>query len=412
MGNYETIKSYILEREIINTHSHHLPDYKMEGISLRFLFENSYVNWCNGPAPPRRTDVETAGENSPGSYRAVDAWLAKISNRSYYTNLLRAIRKLYNIEEPLSDATWEEYDTKIKNAHQNKNWPLEILKNICGYRYAVLDTYWNPGDDNGYPGFFRPIFRINAFLYGYNENARDHNGNNAQILYNEHIDLIDEYIEFMYNTIKMKIAAGCCGLKSAIAYDRSLDVRIVTKEQAQKGFGFDKTSPSAEDIKCFQDYVFERICDVAGELHLPLQIHTGLGALFETNPMRLERIIARHPHTIFVLMHGGYPWVDDIMGLAHNYQNVVIDLCWLPLISPSAAYRVLHELIEVCNMDRICWGCDTHTGEESYGALLAFSDILARVLYEKVSNGYFGLHDVFLCVDGIMGKNAHYWFNV
>jgi predicted TIM-barrel fold metal-dependent hydrolase len=186
----------------------------------------------------------------------------------------------------------------------------------------------------------------------------------------------------------------------------------VTKEMAQKALGYDKTDQSSTDIKKFQDYLFEIICDIAAELEFPLQVHTGLGDLFETSPLYLERLIKRHPKTIFILMHGGYPWMDDLMGLAHNYQNVVIDLCWLPLISSSAAVRVLYELLDVCNMNRICWGCDTHTGEESYGALLVFTDVLAKVLYEKVSEGYFDMKHALICINNIMETNACFWFNL
>ena len=49
---------------------------------------------------------------------------------------------------------------------------------------------------------------------------------------------------------------------------------------------------------------------------------------------------------------------------------------------------MLHELIERATLDRIFWGCDTWTAEESFGALLAFRHVLAvdsgRKGYPKV----------------------------
>jgi len=89
---------------------------------------------------------------------------------------------------------------------------------------------------------------------------------------------------------------------------------------------------------------------------------------------------------------------------------VVIDLCWLPLISPSAGVRALHEILEVCNGDKIVWGCDTWTGEESYGALQSMADILARVLSEKIDSGYFNMKDALGIADGIMRDNAGQWY--
>ena len=149
---------------------------------------------------------------------------------------------------------------------------------------------------------------------------------------------------------------------------------------------------------------------MAAELKMPIQIHTGLGLMTGTNAMKLQPLIARHPDTTFVLMHGSYPWLDDICGLANVYPNVVVDLCWLPLISPSASARFLHELLEVCNGDKIVWGCDTWTSEESYCALLSMSNVLATVLNEKISSGYMSKNSAISIAEGIMRKNAKLWF--
>ena len=89
-----------------------------------------------------------------------------------------------------------------------------------------------------------------------------------------------------------------------------------------------------------------------------------------------------------------------------THPNVVADICWLPLISPSAGRRALHELIEVCDADRICWGCDTWTSEESYGAWLAFQDTLLRVLEEKIAEGYMNEETAKAYADGILHDNA------
>ena len=176
--------------------------------------------------------------------------------------------------------------------------------------------------------------------------------------------------------------------------------------------GFGRPEPPQEAVRKFQDYVFDTLCTIAAELKMPFQIHTGLGLLIGTNPMRLQSLIARHPDTTFVLMHGGYPWLDDLCGLVHAYPNVIVDLCWLPLISPSAGRRFLHELLEVCNGDKIVWGCDTWTSEESWGALLSLADVLAPVLSEKIETGYFTVQNALSLTEGIMGKNARFWFNL
>ena len=96
----------------------------------------------------------------------------------------------------------------------------------------------------------------------------------------------------------------------------------------------------------------------------------------------------RLPQLRFDLFHGGYPWMDDLLGLLHNYANVYADLCWLPLISTSAAKRFLREALEVGGASRLLWGCDTWTSEESYGATLAFRRVASETLAQMHVEGY------------------------
>ncbi len=120
----------------------------------------------------------------------------------------------------------------------------------------------------------------------------------------------------------------------------------------------------------------------------------------------MKDTIAKHPDTRFILFHCNYPWTADINSLLHQYRNVYPDLCWLPILSTSSAQRILHDLIEVGTADKVCWGCDTWTSEESYGALLAFRHVLASVLESKVQQQYFSSGDAMRIIDNIMYNNA------
>ena len=180
----------------------------------------------------------------------------------------------------------------------------------------------------------------------------------------------------------------------------------MTKEKAGKVFRLGPDEITKEDIANFQNYLFSCVCGLAAEFSLPLQCHTGLGQLTNTRAMALKETIEANPQTKFVLFHCSYPWMDDISGLLHVYPNVYPDLCWLPILSPTAAQRMLHELIEIGTSDKVCWGCDTWTSEESYGALLAFRSVLTHVLQDKINDGYFSLSDAKQVIDNLMVNNA------
>lgn len=388
--DYQELYEYSGTVPVVSTHSHHRPDKSHTGLTLAKVLEDSYVNWCLEPIP------KNAGE--------ADAWLSKVRYRSYFVWLQKAMQKLFGIEEPLSSATWDRYDACIRQAHQDPKWQLDVLARECGYTDIIVDTFWNPGDDNGHPELFRPTFRINSFLFGYDRAARDHNGNNALVLYGDGrgFTTVREYMEFVSTQIERKKEEGCVALKSALAYDRGLWFAEPDETMADRVF----QSPGKEEILAFQNYVFHGICEIAAECDLPLQLHTGLATLNQTSAGAMRGVIEAHPHTRFILFHGSYPWTDDFLGLVHNCANVYPDLCWLPIISTSCAARTLDELIEVGNGDRICWGCDTWTSEESYGALLAMRHVLAKVLAEKISDGYLELSDARELIKLILGKNA------
>jgi len=73
---------------------------------------------------------------------------------------------------------------------------------------------------------------------------------------------------------------------------------------------------------------------------------------------------------------------------------------------------MLHQLIEVGTSDRILWGCDTWNSEESYGTKLIMADVLARVLDEKITRGYFNKHDAYNIIENIMRNNARQLFKI
>lgn len=386
------IHNYIENQPVYNSHIHHLPDSRQVTMTLRELLANSYVRGC-------------AGDTIPEEMSAVNEWLHRVKYRSYFVCLEKALQNLYGIDSPLDTGSWAIYDAFIRERHQEQDWHIKILKDNCRYMTALQDSHWNPGDDNGHPELFKPVFRINSLLYGYDKNAADHNGHNMQVTYHCKTDDIEEYKAFAGNLIREKVRSGCIGLKSAAAYDRTIAVEPATREAAQKALRYMGTNGSDLDILHFQNYMFDYICDLAEMLKLPLQIHTGV-ALKGSHAMLLQSLIQRHPGTDFVVMHGSYPWVSDIMALSYGCPNVYVDLCWLPLISVTRAQSVLGELMEVCNADKIIWGCDTWTSEESYGALLAFRKVLAETLADKVERGWTDMEGAYQFSRMVLHENA------
>jgi hypothetical protein len=433
---YQELYQHMAGQAVINTHAHHLPDSKFAPYDLDILLRNSYVNWCG-----------VSFDSTPES-RA--HFLERVRYQAYFVWLQKSLQELYGFSEPLSAANWERISEQIRQTHQTPGRQIRLLSEHCAYRKIVQDAYWDPGSDNGYPALFTPSFRINAFHFGYGPWTTDMDGSSPYTLYpHPFITELDEYLNWVREKILAKKAQGCVALKLPIAYDRGLDFAVVSYNQAQAAFGrlaaaFLKASnkpqpagptnstasivsnvpvqPSSEpapvpgvtaaDIKAFQDFLFFQICRNAAELDLPVQIHTGMGQGRRTNALWLQEVIQGNPQTRFVLLHGSYPWIEDIPALVRLYPNVFADLCWLPLGSTRAGKFLLHELIENATSDKVMWGCDTWTAEESYGALLSLRFVLSSVLAEKVNDGYLMAQDAQQIIDNILYRNPAEFFRL
>jgi predicted TIM-barrel fold metal-dependent hydrolase len=214
------------------------------------------------------------------------------------------------------------------------------------------------------------------------------------------LDFHEVPIEKARKAFSRLVAEGAGNHEKAAAptFPENAPVRISAKRTAN-------TDPG--DLKTFQDHLFFQVCRIAAEASLPLQIHTGMGQGDRTNAIQLREAIQVFPETRFVLLHCSYPWIEDISLLVTNYANVYADLSWVPLISTTAAITLMHELIERSTTDRISWGCDTWTPEESYGSLLAFCHALASTFSEKIRDGYLTSKDAFRYIDLILYDNPH-----
>lgn len=389
-GIYELLYGASENADVISTHSHHLTDGAFSGLTLYDVLNMSYISWISPPF-----------ENTEEGYGSL---FRRMGCNTYFIWLAGSLGVLYGNGEDLNAKNRVMIDENLRAAHADKDRHLKILTDVCRYKAVILDKYDDPGSDNGHPGLMRPAYRCDMFLHADHAGGRDQNGSSPFEAVGSVPDTLHEYIGCVREAVRLKKKSGCCALKIAIAYERGLDFEDAGYEQAEKAY----LTPAASEAekKSLQDYTMFRLCGIAAEFGLPLQIHTGLGKLERSGAMHLRELIDRNPETKFVLFHGSYPWFGDVLALTHNYRNVYPDLCWIPLISSSACERFLGEALEVGDSARFCWGCDTWTGEESYGALLAVRHVIARTLAPKVESGMMDLEYAAMLTKRILHDNA------
>jgi uncharacterized protein len=132
------------------------------------------------------------------------------------------------------------------------------------------------------------------------------------------------------------------------------------------------------------DPAFEPYWDLAEKLDIPVGVHTGLsfpgitqmGAPLGApnfrvalgNPILFEGMLNRHPKLRVYLMHAGYPFLAETIGILSVYPEVYVDIAVINWIQPREEfYTYLKALIRAGFADRILFGSDQMVWPDAIG---------------------------------------------
>jgi len=133
----------------------------------------------------------------------------------------------------------------------------------------------------------------------------------------------------------------------------------------------------------------------ARELNLPVQIHTGHLAgirnrVQKANAAHLASVLELHRQVRFDLFHGNWPYMGDLLFLGKNYPNVILDLCWLPIIDPLYAQELLKRaVVTVPHVKIHGFGGDYACVPQLVTAhLIIAREVIAAALADLVESGW------------------------
>jgi len=132
------------------------------------------------------------------------------------------------------------------------------------------------------------------------------------------------------------------------------------------------------------DSAFEPYWDLAEKLDIPVGVHTGLSFPGITqraapmgapnfrvalgNPILFEGMLNRHPKLRVFLMHAGYPFLAETIGILSVYPEVYVDIAVIDWIQPREEfYAYLKALIRAGFADRIMFGSDQMVWPDAIG---------------------------------------------
>ncbi|MFN8187825.1 MAG: amidohydrolase family protein [Gaiellales bacterium] len=202
--------------------------------------------------------------------------------------------------------------------------------------------------------------------------------------------------------------------KSVIAYRTGLDVDDPPLDYCERVFklwrddGFTETRAHAKPIR---DRLLRRTLEVAKRHDRPVHIHCGGGdpaiVLGHARPQDLFPLLADHQDQPVVLIHSGWPWLEEgayvASVLPHVYLELSITVPWATL----AIDQKLEVLIGAAPPAKLLYGSDEATEPEViWLAAQLGREALGRVLGTAVDRTWLAKSDAERIGAGILADNV------
>jgi len=234
---------------------------------------------------------------------------------------------------------------------------------------------------------------------------------------------LDEYVAVLAEQIDRYRKLGAVGMKDQSAYGRGIAYENPSRAQAERLFNRIVQDPRASlgwpEAKPLDDWLFHELMRIARDRDMPVQIHTGHMAglrndIAKTRAVLLTKVLELHRQVRFDLFHGNWPYAGEWLYLGKNYPNVSLDCCWLHIIDPRYARRVLADsLVTVPHCKIHGFGGDYRDSlMHSAGHLAIARDNIAAALAEMVDSGWLGLDEAMQVAADWLFNNPNEFFKL
>lgn len=256
---------------------------------------------------------------------------------------------------------------------------------------AYLERLWEHASlramvvDDGYP-----LPRVDPHAMAREAGIRVHRVVRIEPLIAEARESAASYDE-LEDGFAARLEAACgddaVAIKSVIAYRTGLDVREWPREEVRDAYrrwaaaGFPETRELAKPVR---DALLHRTVELARPAGRPLHIHCGGGdpsvVLAYARPKDLFPFLDRHRDHPIVLIHSGWPWLEEGAYVASILPRVFLDTsintAWASIIMDQK----LEAVLGIAPTAKVMFGSDESTEPE----LAWISAVMAREALERV----------------------------
>ncbi len=399
--NLETVYGELLGRiselSVVDTHEH-LPnesDFLAAGVDVFTLFRHYTRADLVAAGMPERDAFERLQDKSiplEKRWEMLEPYWPVIRHGEYARSLLISLKELLGFDD-ITSANYLRVSEAISKTAQPGLYE-DVLRRRCRIEWVLNFVDHTPESVRSRsPEFLLPVPTLDA-LFNFRDRA-----SLAQLERTFEIELVsfEAYETFLENVVRGYARWGAKGVKLAIAYWRSLRVERAERAEAARAFNslFSGYGEGISQNQAFplQNYAIRRLVELATEHSLPVVIHTGVQNdhyhyLEHARATHLTSLFRDYPRACFVLLHGGFPWVEETGYLAKIFPNVYLSMAWMHIMSAELSRHALRVWLDTVPVNKImAFGGDYMVPYKVYGHLRLAREVVARVLAERVSHG-------------------------
>lgn len=201
--------------------------------------------------------------------------------------------------------------------------------------------------------------------------------------------------------------------KSIIGYIVGLDVRHWSSSEARSAFerwrgsGWEETREAAKPVR---DSLMWRVLEVAREVDRPVHIHSGAGdssiILEHARPKDLFQLLKERTDQVMVLIHSGWPWVEEGAYLAGVFPNVYLDTSVTTPWYSLAGDQKLEVLLGLASPAKVMYGSDHNDPDAIWLSAVLAREALQRVLSNGVERDWLDVADAMAIGRGVLAENV------
>lgn len=214
--------------------------------------------------------------------------------------------------------------------------------------------------------------------------------------------------------VESEASYGAVAFKSVIAYRTGLDIEDVSKSDASSAYrrwredGFAETRAHAKPVR---DRLMHQAAVLCGRLGTPIHIHCGGGdpdvQLTYARPSNLFAYVAKHTKTPVVLIHGGWPWMEEAAYIASIFTHVYMDVSVMLPWSSLGIDQKLEIVIGTTPGGKVMYGSDEGSEPEVlWLSALYGRAALGRVLAKAVEHDWLSSSEANSTAADLLGGNA------